>query len=123
MVEGIRYAQSRGREVLLAINTYAQAGRIDEWRRAVDAAVGLGVDALILADVGCSTTRARCTPKRVCICRCRGPRRATRRSTSLTRCSGIRRAVLPRVLTLAQVEQVIENTPVEIEVFGSAACA
>src|SRR5512139_470895 len=52
MAEGIRYAQSRGREVLLAINTYAQAGRIDEWRRAVDAAVGLGVDALILADVG-----------------------------------------------------------------------
>jgi putative protease len=31
---------------------------------------------------------------------------------------GIRRAVLPRVLSLAQVEHVIRNTPVEIEVFG-----
>ena len=31
---------------------------------------------------------------------------------------GIRRAVLPRVLSLAQVEQVIGNAPVEIEVFG-----
>ncbi len=31
---------------------------------------------------------------------------------------GVRRAVLPRVLTLAQVELVIKNTPVEIEVFG-----
>jgi collagenase-like PrtC family protease len=31
---------------------------------------------------------------------------------------GVRRAVLPRVLTLAQVETVIRNTPVEIEVFG-----
>ena len=31
---------------------------------------------------------------------------------------GISRAVLPRVLSLAQVEQVIANTPVEIEVFG-----
>jgi putative protease len=30
----------------------------------------------------------------------------------------IRRAVLPRVLTLAQVENVIKNTSVEIEVFG-----
>jgi putative protease len=31
---------------------------------------------------------------------------------------GIQRAVLPRVLTLAQVENVIRNTEVEIEVFG-----
>jgi hypothetical protein len=30
----------------------------------------------------------------------------------------IRRAVLPRVLSVAQVEQVVRNTPVEIEVFG-----
>ncbi|MES9928120.1 MAG: U32 family peptidase, partial [Candidatus Thiodiazotropha sp. 6PDIVS] len=31
---------------------------------------------------------------------------------------GIKRAVLPRVLSLNQVEQVIENTRVEIEIFG-----
>jgi len=31
---------------------------------------------------------------------------------------GIRRAVLPRVLTIDQVQHVIENTDVEIEVFG-----
>ena len=31
---------------------------------------------------------------------------------------GIQRAVLPRVLSLAQVEQVVKNTPVEIELFG-----
>ena len=31
---------------------------------------------------------------------------------------GIRRVVLPRVLTIEQVQQVIENTDVEIEVFG-----
>ena len=31
---------------------------------------------------------------------------------------GIQRAVLPRVLSMAQVEQVVKNTPVEIEVFG-----
>jgi collagenase-like PrtC family protease len=31
---------------------------------------------------------------------------------------GIRRAVLPRVLSLPQVEQVVQRTPVEIELFG-----
>jgi hypothetical protein len=55
----------------------------------------------------------------VCISRCRGRRPVTRRSTSVPpRVRHVRRAVLPRVLTLAQVEKVIKNTPVEIEVFG-----
>ena len=31
---------------------------------------------------------------------------------------GIRRAVLPRVLSLPQVEQLVQHTPVEIELFG-----
>ena len=31
---------------------------------------------------------------------------------------GVRRAVLPRVLTVDQVKHVIDNTDVEIEVFG-----
>ena len=31
---------------------------------------------------------------------------------------GIQRAVLPRVLSLPQVEQLVKNTPVEIELFG-----
>ena len=31
---------------------------------------------------------------------------------------GIQRAVMPRVLSLAQVEQLMKNTPVEIELFG-----
>jgi O2-independent ubiquinone biosynthesis protein UbiU len=33
-------------------------------------------------------------------------------------CFGIERAVLPRVLSLAQVADVVQNTPVQIEVFG-----
>ena len=32
MVEGIRYAHAKGREVLLAINTFAQAGRAADWQ-------------------------------------------------------------------------------------------
>jgi collagenase-like PrtC family protease len=38
MVEGIRYAQSRQRQVLMAINTFAQPGRAADWQRAVDGA-------------------------------------------------------------------------------------
>jgi|SRR5690606_839939 len=39
-------------------------------------------------------------------------------SISTISSSAIQRAVLPRVLSIAQVEQVTEKTPVEIEVFG-----
>ena len=52
MVEGIRYAHAKGCEVLMAISTFPQAGRVADWRAAVDGAAELGVDAIILADVG-----------------------------------------------------------------------
>src|SRR5690606_41014664 len=48
-----------------------------------------------------------------------GPRPVpTRRSSDLQQQFGIRRAVVPRVLSLAQVRVLCETAPVEIEVFG-----
>jgi putative protease len=52
IAEGIRYAHQRGRKVLLALNTYPQAGNWQLWREAVDRAAGAGIDAVILADPG-----------------------------------------------------------------------
>ena len=40
--EGIRYAQSKGRKVLMALNTYPQPGTVDRWHRAVDKAAEVG---------------------------------------------------------------------------------
>ena len=39
--DGIAYARSRGREVLMALNTFADARAPDRWFAAVDAAAGL----------------------------------------------------------------------------------
>lgn len=50
--EGIEYAHSRGCRVFCAINTYPQPNGWEQWKRAVDRAAGLGVDAIILADMG-----------------------------------------------------------------------
>ncbi len=118
LTEGIRYAHGRGRKVLLAINTYAQAGRVPVWQRAVDEAAGLGVDALILADMGVlAYARARHPELRLHL----SVQGSATNYEAVNFCReefGIQRAVLPRVLTLAQVEQVIAHTEVEIEVFG-----
>ena len=118
MAEGLRYAQSRGREVLLALNTYAQPGRVDAWRAAVDMAAGLGVDALILADVGLLAYAREKHPSLNLHLSVQGSATNYEAVNFCHKEFGIRRAVLPRVLTLAQVEHVIKNTPVEIEVFG-----
>ena len=120
MVEGIRYAHSKGREVLLAINTFAQAGRVADWQKSVDAAVDLGVDAIILADVGLLDYAANKYPQQRLHLSVQGSATSYEAINFCQREFGVRRAVLPRVLTLAQVEHVIKNTDVEIEVFGFA---
>ena len=50
--EGIRYARDRGVKIYVAINTYAQPSGWSRCQDSVDHASGLGVDALILADIG-----------------------------------------------------------------------
>src|SRR5690606_2984359 len=52
MRAGVDYAHAHGARVLVAINTFPQAGYEDLWQRAVDDAATLGADALILADIG-----------------------------------------------------------------------
>ncbi len=118
MAEGIRYAHAKGCEILLAINTFPQAGRVAEWHKAVDAAVDLGVDAIILADIGLLDYARSRHPQQRLHLSVQGSATSYEAINFCQREFGIRRAVLPRVLTLAQVEHVIKNTSVEIEVFG-----
>ncbi len=118
MRDGIRYAQSRDCHVLLAINTFAQPGRMADWQRAVDGAAELGVDAVILADVGLLDYAVRRHPGLRLHLSVQGSATSYEAVNFAQREFGVRRAVLPRVLTLAQVENVIRNTTAEIEVFG-----
>ncbi|MBS1210315.1 MAG: putative protease [Proteobacteria bacterium] len=116
--EGIRYAQSRGRQVLMAINTYAQAGEETRWHKAVDMAAELGVDAVILADPGLLDYATRVHPALRRHLSVQGSATNYEAINLYHELFGISRAVLPRVLTLPQVEHVIAHTKVEIEVFG-----
>lgn len=118
MADGIRYAHAKGRQVLLAINTFPQAGRVAEWHHAVDAAVDQGADAIILADVGLLDYAANRYPNQRLHLSVQGSATSYEAINFCQREFGVQRAVLPRVLTLAQVEHVIRNTSVEIEVFG-----
>jgi putative protease len=115
---GVAYAHQHGKEVLIAINTFPQPGRVSEWRRAVDAAADLEVDAVILADVALLDYARKRHPDLRLHLSVQGSATNYEAINFCQREFGIRRVVLPRVLTLAQVEHVIHHTEVEVEVFG-----
>jgi len=118
LASGIDYAHRRGRQVLVAINTFPQPGRSGAWRQAVDAAAELGVDAVILADVGLMAYARERHPELRLHLSVQGSASNYEAVNFCRREFGIRRVVLPRVLTLAQVAHLIANTEVEVEVFG-----
>ena len=115
---GIRYAHDRDVKTVLAINTYPQAGSWERWERAIDTAADIGGAAVILADPGLMRYAARKYPALGLQLSVQGSA-TNHEAINLYRDQfGVRRAVLPRVLSLQQVEQAIRNTDVEIEGFG-----
>ncbi|SFP06942.1 Peptidase family U32 [Cohaesibacter marisflavi] len=52
MRQGIEYAVARGSKVLTAVNTFAQAGNIVLWQKAIDEVAVSNAHAIILADLG-----------------------------------------------------------------------
>ena len=116
--EGVAYAHARGRNVLMAINTFAQAGQVERWHAAVDTAADLGADAIIVADPAIMAYATDKHPNLRLHMSVQGSATNYEAINMMKELFGIRRAVLPRVLTIDQVKHVIDNTDVEIEVFG-----
>ena len=115
--DGIAYAHDRGAKVLVAVNTYPRAGNLEPWQRAVDDAARLKADAVILADIGLAAYAASHHP---------GLRRHLSVQASASNPAairfyreelGVRRVVLPRVLTVEEIAQLNAVIEVETEVF------
>ncbi|GGB99026.1 protease [Marinobacterium zhoushanense] len=116
--KGIDYARSRGVKVLCAINTYPQPEGWSSWQAAVDMAADLGVDALIAADMGVLGYAAERHSALRLHLSVQGSATNYEALNYYRDQFGIQRAVLPRVLSLAQVEHLAAHTPVELEVFA-----
>ena len=116
--QAVSYAHDRARRIFVAVNTFPRPEGFARWQAAVDRAAGYGVDALIVADIGVMDyARERWPDLRLHVSV----------QASVTTAEGIRfyhdnfgvkRVVLPRVLSVAQVAQVINESPVPVEVFG-----
>lgn len=116
--EGISYARARGRKVYLALNTYPETTRLRAWLAAVDHAAELGCDAIIVAEMAVLEHAMREHPGMARHLSVQGSATSAPALRYMHERFGIRRAVLPRVLSLQQVERLCEHSPVPLEVFG-----
>jgi putative protease len=118
IAEGIAYARKRGVRVFVALNTYPQPEGWERWQKAVDQAAEMGVDAVIAADVGVLDYATERYPELNLHLSVQGSATNYEALTFYKEHFNVKRAVLPRVLSLSQVKHVVENSPVEIEIFG-----
>ncbi len=118
IIKAIDYAHQRNCQVYCAINTYPREAHWQRWTDSVDQAMDLGIDTLIVADIGVMDyirSRSSDFPIHLSV---------QASATNLQALNfyyqnfGILRAVLPRVLSLKQVSQLAKTAPCEIEVFG-----
>ncbi len=116
--KAIRYAHDRDRKVYVTINTYPQQSGWDRWQRAVDISVDLGIDALIVADIGLMAYIAETYPDIAIHLSVQGSATNREALQFYQEHFNVHRAVIPRVLSMPQVEQLAIDSPVELEVFG-----
>ena len=115
--DAIAYAHRRSAKVFVAVNTFPRAGAFSIWRAAVDRAVALKADALILADIGLIDHTATHHPGfRLHL----SVQAAAANADAISFYSerfGVNRVVLPRVLTVAEITAINRDISCETEVF------
>jgi collagenase-like PrtC family protease len=113
----VQTAHAAGRKLLIAINSFPRAGEQALWHRAVDDAAEMGADAVILADIGLLDYASKKHPG----LRLHLSVQASASSPEAIRfyheAFGVKRVVLPRVLTVEEIAELCSQIPVEAEVF------
>lgn len=115
---GVAFAHQHNKHIYIAVNTYAQPDGWNRWQRAVDQASDLGVNALIAADPGVLAYATKHHPHLHLHLSVQGSATNAAALAFYQERYNIKRAVLPRVLSLAQVKHVASQSPVPIEVFA-----
>lgn len=117
LAQSVAYAHARKAKVLLAVNTFPPAGKFTMWQEAIDLAAKVGVDAAIVADIGVADYAARTHPD----LRLHLSVQAGASSPEAIRfyCEefGVKRVVLPRMLTVAEIADLHKQIGCEIEAF------
>ncbi len=114
----VDYAHNNACMLYLAVNTYAKAGDNGPWINAVDLAAELGVDALILADIGLLNYASAKYPDLRLHLSVQASASNPNSINFYAREFGVKRVVLPRVLNLAEIRNINQKIIPESEVFA-----
>lgn len=117
LADAIRFAHRRRVKVLVAINTFPRAGGQDLWHRAVDDTARLGADAVIMADLGLLAYAAERHPALRLHLSVQAAAANADAIAFYVNSFGVRRVVLPRVLTVEEIAAIRRELDVEMEVF------
>lgn len=115
--EAIAYAHGKRAKVLVALNTFPPAGKFALWREAVDTSVALGADALIVADIGVAAYAAEAHPQQRLHLSVQASASSPEAIGYYCREFGVKRVVLPRILTVPEIKATAAEIPCEIETF------
>jgi putative protease len=117
LAEAIAFAHGRGAKVLVAINTFPRAGAQDIWHRAVADAETAGADAVILADIGLLAHAAEHHPGLRLHLSVQAAAANADAINLYASAFGVKRVVLPRVLSVSEIAAINREIDVETEVF------
>lgn len=117
MAEGIRFAHGNGSKVLVAINTFARAENTDLWRKAADTAAACGADAIIAADIAVLDHMANSHPRTRLHLSVQAAAATPEAISFYAQAFGVRRVVLPRVLSVQEIAALNRAIDVETEAF------
>lgn len=116
--EAVNYVHRHQRKLHIAINTFAHPDGFERWQKAIDMAAHLGADALILADIAMLEYAAQRYPQIERHVSVQASATNTQAIAFYQRNFDVARIVLPRVLSIHQVKQLAQSSPVPLEVFA-----
>jgi putative protease len=113
----VAHAHAGGTKVLLALNTFPPAGKVDLWKEAADTGARIGVDAFIVADIGVADYIARTHPDIRLHLSVQAAASTPESIRYYCREFNVKRVVLPRILTVPEIKLMADEIPCEIETF------
>lgn len=117
LAEEVGWAHSRGAKVLVAVNTFARAGSVQAWRDAVDAAASAGADAIIAADLAVLAHVHEAHPQTRLHLSVQAAANTPEAIGFYAETYGVKRVVLPRVLSAPEISALARDVTVELEAF------
>ncbi|WP_321341319.1 peptidase U32 family protein [Breoghania sp.] len=117
MIKGVQYAHDHGAKVLVAINTFPKADSFEPWAKGLAVAEEAKADAVILADMAVLDHAANKHPGLRLHLSVQAAANTPEAIGFYARTFGVKRVVMPRVLSVEEIAKLNAEIDVETEAF------